>query len=143
MSMGKDPHIVTASHRIYQSLLGAYPRRFREAFRDEMAVLFRDCAREIYRSKGRWGVVRLWARALFDLTHNVPREHIVSQVRKDDDRAYETLSCSACYSVIQRDWTICKICGEALVQNTTHVSRPMNRIDELERLRRHFGGMVG
>ncbi len=74
MAAPREPRLIAISHRLYRGLMLAYPRRFRGEYREEMALTFRDSAREVYRSKRKWGVPQLCARALLDLMHNVPKE---------------------------------------------------------------------
>lgn len=62
--------------RWYRALLRAYPRRFRDAYRDEMTRLFADQLRDARSTQGVVGVVGLWARSLVDLVVTAPRERV-------------------------------------------------------------------
>jgi hypothetical protein len=117
-----DPKLITLSWHTYRVLLAAYPRRFRQQYRQEMTLIFRDCSREVYRARGASGLALLWTRALLDLLHNVPKEYAMTILRRSDGRLAETRSCSACYSEVEPDWTVCKICGMVLLESTTHPS---------------------
>jgi hypothetical protein len=126
-------------------MLWAYPRSFREQFQTEMASIFRDCCREVYRTRGRAGLTVLWLHALVDLLHNVPKEYVKTVLRTSRGPEVETLSCSGCYSVIEPDWSLCRICGEVLNRETIHVTRkrvPDSSIGSLERYR-HLMQSVG
>jgi hypothetical protein len=119
------------------------PRRFQRAYRNEVARLCRDCCREAYRTLRLRGLPHVWGRALLDLCVNVPREHVVQLATRQEPPVTHTRSCSCCYSELKSQWTICKICGTVLNDSTTHASRPSSEVDELERLRRHWGGFPG
>jgi hypothetical protein len=142
MTAPHDPRAIVTSYRVYRALLTIYPRRFRHAYQDEVAQLFRDCCREAQRSRGTRGLLHVWGRALLDLCANVPREHFAQLAGRREPAVEQTRSCSYCESEVEQGWTICKICGTVLNESTTHASRSRNEIDELERLRRHFGGFV-
>jgi len=55
------------SERVYQTLLLAYPKRFRREYGMQMAQTFRDLFREERRQGGAGRLVRLWVRTLLDL----------------------------------------------------------------------------
>jgi len=55
------------SERVYQTLLLAYPKRFRREYGTQMAQTFRDLFREERRQGGAGRLVRLWVRTLLDL----------------------------------------------------------------------------
>ncbi|HEU5440831.1 MAG TPA: Clp protease N-terminal domain-containing protein [Ktedonobacterales bacterium] len=60
-------HLVALSARLYRALLLAYPPRFRRAFGDEMARVFRDSCREAVTRRGPPALVPLWLGTLRDL----------------------------------------------------------------------------
>jgi hypothetical protein len=103
MTAQNDPLLITASSRVYEVLLAAYPRRFRRAYRAEIARCFRDCCREVYRSGGLGGLYGAWGRALLDLGTNVPREHVAQLTGGGDSAVEPTRSCSGCYSEVQSE----------------------------------------
>ncbi len=142
MTRSLDPRAVDLSIPVYRALLHVYPRRFRLQYRDEMAILFRDSCREAYRERGSLGLVPAWGRALMDLGSNAPGECVSERIEQSRAAVPISRSCSCCYSEVASEWKVCKICGTVLNDGTTHPSRPPhNEIDQLERLRRHFGGM--
>ena len=143
MTAQNDPLPITVSYRVYQVLLAAYPRRFRRAYRDEIARFFRDYCREAYRSGGLRGLSGAWGKGLLDLCTNVPREHVVQLTGSGEPAIQPTRSCSGCYSEVPPDGHVCRICGTVLHEATTHVTRPKNTVDELERFRRFWGGITG
>jgi len=56
------------SDRVFGGLLVLlYPRSFRAAYAGEMAQVFRDRRRELWRDRGLWGAFLLWRRTLGDL----------------------------------------------------------------------------
>ncbi len=120
---GRFEHrVITLSQCIYRALLAAYPRRFRLQYRDEMALVFRDCCRAAYQEHGVPGLVSVWRRALLDLGKNAPEEHIAQLFNGSPTAASEPRSCSSCYSEVEPDWRICRICGTVLNDGTTHVT---------------------
>lgn len=142
-----DPRPVRISDRIYWVLLRAYPRRFRQEYREEMALVFRDSCRQTYVDMGTRGLLRLWTAAVVDLVKNAPEEHVVRLTRGQEPDE-PTLSCSGCYSIVSPDWHVCKICGTVLNAAPTHVTRaapPAVSSDPegLERIRKQWSGAGG
>jgi hypothetical protein len=66
---------VTTSTRLYAALVRLYPRRFREAYGDELQLLFRDCTRDGYQRAGAWGVLNVWLGVLPDLVISAADQH--------------------------------------------------------------------
>ncbi len=66
MNEGPD-RTLFVSERVYQTLLLAYPKRFRREYGTQMAQTFRDLFREERRQGGAGRLVRLWVRTLLDL----------------------------------------------------------------------------
>lgn len=66
---------VTTSSRLYAVLLRFYPKRFREAYGDELQLVFRDCARDGYQRGGGWEVLRVWSGVLPDLIVSAAEQH--------------------------------------------------------------------
>ena len=60
---------------IYRSLLRVYPRRFRDEYRDDMALLFAEQLRDGPAS-------RVWARSLIDLTITIPARHLEAHMNR-------------------------------------------------------------
>jgi hypothetical protein len=141
MTAPDDPLLITVSCRVYRVLLAAYPRRFRRVYRDEIARCFRDFCREVYRSGGLRGLSGAWGKGVLDLYTNIPREHMVQLTGSGGPAIQPTRSCSGCYSEVQPDWQVCRICGTVLNEATTHVTRPKHTVEEYERLRRFLGGI--
>ncbi len=65
---------VWLSHRCYRVLIRFYPAEFREAWSDELRLLFADCL-ETERARGGAWLWRLWIPILADLAGSIPREH--------------------------------------------------------------------
>lgn len=61
--------------RAYRTLLHLYPRRFREEYGDDMALLFRDQLHD--ESAG-----RVWARCVVDLAITIPTQHLESHMKR-------------------------------------------------------------
>jgi hypothetical protein len=74
--MQDKPQIVRLATRIYRLLLYAYPTPFRRHFGREMALLFRDDARDTLQRHGPLALVGLWLLAFFDLLKTALAEHI-------------------------------------------------------------------
>jgi len=64
------------SEKIYALLLRLFPPSFRETYREEALLLFRDRSRD---EKGLSSRVRLWFDLLADLTISVPREYFYAE----------------------------------------------------------------
>ena len=82
--MKEDPRQARASssRRIYETLLSAYPRRFRERHGREMADIFEDDCLELMTRRGsRAGLLVAWVWALIDLAHGVLAERSGSMIR--------------------------------------------------------------
>lgn len=146
MRTPRDPRPVVISDRIYRVLLRVYPRRFREKYREEMALVFRDSCRQTYVDLGPRGLLRVWAAAAFDLVKNAPEEHVV-RLAHGEEPDEPTRSCSGCYSVISPDWRVCKICGTVLNEATTHVTRAAvpsvsSDLEALDRIRKRWVALL-
>lgn len=63
------------SERLYQLLLLAYPRAFREEYGAEMLLAFRDAYRDARRERGVVGVLNLWSVFISDLVKTVCAQH--------------------------------------------------------------------
>lgn len=66
---------VTTSIKLYATLVRLYPQRFREAFGDELQLVFRDCARDGFQRAGAWGVLHVWLGVLPDLVNSAAEQH--------------------------------------------------------------------
>lgn len=62
--------------RLFQMVLFAYPRDFRQEYGKQMEQFFRDCYRAEKMHGGYLGIGGLWIRTLFDLVRAAPREHL-------------------------------------------------------------------
>jgi hypothetical protein len=60
---------------IYRSLLRVYPRRFRDEYREDMALLFAEQLRDEPAS-------RVWSRSLIDLTITIPARHLEAHMNR-------------------------------------------------------------
>lgn len=57
----------SVSERVYEALLAAYPKEFREEYGPRMMQAFGDLCREELRRGGAFGLARLWVRTIPDL----------------------------------------------------------------------------
>jgi hypothetical protein len=119
MPARRDPRSVALSFCLYRALLRAYPRRFRQQYREEMALVFRDACRQAHQEEGCRGLVRVWRRGLADLVANVPKEMGVALVDETPVRPCGR-SCSGCNNEVAPDWQRCRYCGSFLSSSTTH-----------------------
>ena len=71
----RTERLVTASLRVYQTLLLLYPPRFREAFAEQMALTFHDACRDATRAGGLPDLAHLWSVTLGDLLTSALAEH--------------------------------------------------------------------
>jgi hypothetical protein len=69
---GSVPAALRLSARVYAWLLHAYPASFRAEFGGEMALVFSDCCREAWRSRGSPGVWRVLGRTVLDMLASAP-----------------------------------------------------------------------
>ena len=63
----KERRTVAFSRSVYEQLLTAYPKQFRELYGEEMVNLFEDECREQVESSGRSRLLWIWSRAFADL----------------------------------------------------------------------------
>ena len=75
-------HQRAPSERLYQLLLLAYPRAFREEYAAEMLLTFRDTYREALHERGTLGVLGLWGDLFLDFVKTVCTEHARSWMRR-------------------------------------------------------------
>jgi hypothetical protein len=68
--------VLSASERLYQVLLLAYPPAYRREYGHLMAQAYRDLCRDTYRQKGMVGMVALWFRVLADLATSFIVQHL-------------------------------------------------------------------
>jgi hypothetical protein len=78
---------------------------------------------EACRPCGLRGLCGVWGRALLHLCINVPREHVVQLVGRQEPAILHARSCSGCYSEVDPAWRVCPICGTVLNESTTRVTR--------------------
>jgi hypothetical protein len=71
-----EPPAVERSLALYLALLRAYPPAFRERYGQEMALAFRDAARDAWTQTGFFGLIALWARTLADTLVNATIERV-------------------------------------------------------------------
>ncbi|HEU5347191.1 MAG TPA: protein phosphatase 2C domain-containing protein [Ktedonobacterales bacterium] len=76
-------HARALSERLYQLLLLAYPRAFREEYAAEMLLTFRDAYCEASRERGVVGVLPLWGDFFYDFVKTVCLEHTRSWMARD------------------------------------------------------------
>lgn len=72
----RDNTLIRLSVRLYAALLRLYPEPFRNQYRHEMQVVFRDQCRSAHRRRGKWGVIHLWLRSLPDVIANACGERL-------------------------------------------------------------------
>jgi hypothetical protein len=73
--------ILTVSVKVYQTLLLAYPIKFKQEYGSEMLQVFQDCCLRTLRQGGINGMVKLWVVTLLDLTQSVISEHAQKEVQ--------------------------------------------------------------
>jgi hypothetical protein len=113
--MMASPAVLVSFHT-YRALLFLYPRRFREEYGREMALVFRDCCRDAQRN-GAGSLRKLWRAALVDLITNAVKEHVFG-------RAHATpvawgfgrmaFRCPFCSEEIVPSWRRCPYCGATM-----------------------------
>jgi hypothetical protein len=70
---------LTAALQTRRLLLVLYPVAFRRAYAAEMARVFRDVCRDVWRQRGGWGVVALWVATLGDLATTAVVERLAER----------------------------------------------------------------
>jgi polysaccharide biosynthesis transport protein len=78
MSTPVDPKTLLRSQKIFERLLGAYPKAHRKEYGAAMSQLFRDQCRDAWNGAGRWGLTKLWLRVLPDLVKSSALEHLLA-----------------------------------------------------------------
>lgn len=63
------------SQRLFARALYLYPRRFRQAYGEQVAQVFGDCSREALAAQGASGLILLWVSTLPDLLKTAAQEH--------------------------------------------------------------------
>jgi hypothetical protein len=92
-------HLIGASDWLYRSLLGIYPRQFRQEYGPHMAQLFEDCCRDAITRNGVSGLCGVWLHALGDLAATTLREHLaVARSAKTPDYVEERSANMAAFS---------------------------------------------
>ncbi len=76
MRTGSGSRVFSASPKLYQILLVAYPAEHRREYGPLMAQLFRDLCRDTYQRSGLLGLVGVWIPTLWDLVKTAASEHI-------------------------------------------------------------------
>jgi hypothetical protein len=72
--------IITVSVKVYQTLLLAYPTKFKQEYGAQMVQVFQDCCLRTIRQSGTNGMARLWAVTLLDLVQSVISEHAQKEI---------------------------------------------------------------
>ena len=69
-----NEHVFRLSLRLYQWLLRAYPRGFRELYEADMLLDFEDMYRDIQQDPPGWGIVGFWMHTVLDLMVSIFNE---------------------------------------------------------------------
>ena len=67
---------MTRHERLFRRLLRMYPARYRDAYEDQMVVLFVDQMRALEGAGSSLAVARWWVMTLMDLIATAPQEHL-------------------------------------------------------------------
>jgi len=76
MAVLPSKHMLGTSERLYRCLLIIYPKKFRQAYSQEMVLTFRDGCREALQHYGIRGLVQWWGLIFYDLLITATLEHI-------------------------------------------------------------------
>lgn len=71
-----DSSAIKFSIKVYQTLLLAYPARFRGEYGSHLVQVFGDCCLRAFRQSGMNGMMRLWTTTLLDLGRSMFAEHL-------------------------------------------------------------------
>ncbi len=77
-------HVLDLAGRVYEALLGLYPRAFRDTFGSEMVWVFREASRDALAQRGWRAVVRLWVHVVVDLVYTAFHERRLA-LRLEED----------------------------------------------------------
>lgn len=86
---------VSASARVYRTLIRAYPEDLRRGYGEEMVRCFRDLCEEENESRGASGLAVLWVRTLLELALTVFKERSNMIAKNPAGNAYLPVSPSA------------------------------------------------
>ena len=78
MNKDKNQRVVKLSTIIYEGLIRAYPKGFREKYGLEMAQVFREQCRDAVTNAGGFGLTQIWLRVLLDVVKSCPHEHVAA-----------------------------------------------------------------
>lgn len=84
MAYSPPRHQVPLAERLYQFLLRAYPRAFREEYASEMLLVFRDAYRATAQRQGTLGMLRLWSDVFGDFITTVCQQRVRSWLARDE-----------------------------------------------------------
>lgn len=76
--MPKRSRLGRLSLYAYAECLSLLPRAFQDGYGPLLLQLFADQVHDAERSRGAWGVMRLWPAALADIAHSIVREHVTA-----------------------------------------------------------------
>jgi capsular polysaccharide biosynthesis protein len=76
MAASADNQAVAFSEKVFERLLAAYPKVYRQEYGGPMAQLFRDQCRDAWSESRGWGLARLWLRVLPDVVGTSLLEHL-------------------------------------------------------------------
>jgi hypothetical protein len=121
-----EPGIVTLSVRLYETLLRAYPRRFRRDYEIDMVQVFHDCCRGAYATRGARGLPSVWVRSVLDLVANAPQERLIELATPPPTVPRTLTRCTFCREEIIGPGEKCLYCGAPLTLplSTATVPRP-------------------
>jgi hypothetical protein len=115
------------STRLYRFLLKAYPVEFREAFGDEMTLIFREMAAEAWHRHGLSGLIFIWFRILADFSVSAPHQCWLAGNRKTFERStvpmiHKSFRLSLGKSGMNFHWTPWRIAAVVLMSFSTLVA---------------------
>src|SRR5271165_773412 len=84
MPLSRSGHQRTASERLYQFLLLAYPRAFRAEYESEMLQVFSDAYGDARHQRGTLGVLRLWREFVADLVKTACVQQVESWMARHE-----------------------------------------------------------
>lgn len=83
MKQISDSFWLVFSARLYQGLIFALPKEFRQNYATEMSRVFRDCCRAAYARRGVFGVLGELTASVFDLLISSVKERIMTLIRDE------------------------------------------------------------
>lgn len=96
--MNSGPEKKSLASRAYRALLKLFPFDFRGDFGEEMEEVFHEQRADAQKSKGKFGLLRLWWETVLDIFRTAPREH-AAMLRQDGGYAIRMMRKNPAFTI--------------------------------------------